>query len=61
MITRLEQEAAEEADAKAFCDKEMSETKAKKEDKEKKEALGTAQEVMGGGATAWQRSTGCRW
>ena len=29
MITRLEQEAAEEADAKAFCDKETSESKAK--------------------------------
>merc|ERR1719248_505384 len=29
MISRLEQEAAEEADAKAFCDKETSESKAK--------------------------------
>merc|ERR1719269_475830 len=29
MITRLEEEAAEEADAKAFCDKETSESKAK--------------------------------
>jgi uncharacterized coiled-coil DUF342 family protein len=29
MITRLEQEAAEEADTKAFCDKETSESKAK--------------------------------
>merc|ERR1719473_840694 len=29
MITRLEKEAAEEADAKAFCDKETSESKAK--------------------------------
>merc|ERR1719261_310458 len=28
MITRLEKEAAEEADAKAFCDKETSESKA---------------------------------
>merc|ERR1719426_386453 len=31
MITRLEKEAAEEADAKAFCDKETSESKAKQE------------------------------
>merc|ERR1719359_1304141 len=29
MIARLEKEAAEEADAKAFCDKETSESKAK--------------------------------
>ena len=29
MITRLEKEAAEEADTKAFCDKETSESKAK--------------------------------
>merc|ERR1719352_1701828 len=29
MIARLEKEAAEEADAKAFCDKEQSESKAK--------------------------------
>merc|ERR1719281_1758030 len=29
LITRLEKEAAEEADAKAFCDKETSESKAK--------------------------------
>merc|ERR1719359_1489865 len=29
MIMRLEEEAAEEADAKAFCDKETSESKAK--------------------------------
>jgi chromosome segregation ATPase len=29
MISRLEKEAAEEADAKAFCDKETSESKAK--------------------------------
>merc|ERR1719426_634762 len=32
MITRLEEEAAEEADAKAFCDKETSESKAKQAD-----------------------------
>merc|ERR1719231_820169 len=32
MITRLEQEAAEEADTKAFCDKETSESKAKQAD-----------------------------
>ena len=29
MISRLQTEAAEEADAKAFCDKETSESKAK--------------------------------
>merc|ERR1719240_163441 len=34
MIEKLEEEAAKEAIAKAFCDKEMKETKAKKEDKE---------------------------
>jgi hypothetical protein len=34
MIEKLEAEAATEAAHKAFCDKEMSETKAKKEDKE---------------------------
>merc|ERR1719182_338149 len=32
MITRLEKEAAEEADTKAFCDKETSESKAKQAD-----------------------------
>merc|ERR1719353_1807772 len=34
MIEKLEAEAAKEAAHNAFCDKEMSETKAKKEDKE---------------------------
>merc|ERR1719440_1445322 len=34
MIEKLEAEAAKEAAHKAFCDKEMSKTKAKKEDKE---------------------------
>merc|ERR1719207_411376 len=34
MIEKLEAEPAKEAAHKAFCDKEMSETKAKKEDKE---------------------------
>ena len=34
MIEKLEADAAKEAGHKAFCDKEMKETKAKKEDKE---------------------------
>merc|ERR1719201_1102275 len=34
MIEKLEEEATKEAAHKAFCDKEMKETKAKKEDKE---------------------------
>merc|ERR1719181_2000826 len=34
MLTKLVAEAQEEADHKAFCDKEMSETKAKMEDKQ---------------------------
>jgi len=33
MLVKLEKEAAEDATQKAFCDKEMKETKAKKEDK----------------------------
>jgi len=33
MLTKLEKDAAEDATQKAFCDKEMKETKAKKEDK----------------------------
>merc|ERR1719316_216625 len=32
MIAKLQKEAEEEAGAKAFCDEEMSKTKAKKED-----------------------------
>merc|ERR1719443_1903687 len=32
MIAKLEKEAAEDATKKAYCDKEMSETKAKKDD-----------------------------
>merc|ERR1719247_3905715 len=34
MVEKLVKEAAEEAEKKAFCDKEMSETKAKMEDKQ---------------------------
>merc|ERR1719498_2155939 len=34
MIEKLEADAAKEASHKAFCDKEMAETKAKKEEKE---------------------------
>ena len=34
MIEKLEEEAAKEAAHKAFCDKEMSETKAKRDDKQ---------------------------
>merc|ERR1719247_992760 len=34
MIEKLEADAAKEAGHKAFCDKEMKETKAKKEEKE---------------------------
>merc|ERR1740130_1309491 len=34
MISRLEDEAAADATEKAYCDKEMSETEAKKADKE---------------------------
>jgi len=42
MIEKLEAEAAKEAAHKAFCDKEMSETKAKKEEKESDlDTLGT--------------------
>merc|ERR1719379_1792079 len=33
MIAKLEKQAQEEASKKAYCDKEMSETKAKKDDK----------------------------
>merc|ERR1719502_1982887 len=33
MLAKLEKEAAEDATQKAFCDKEMKETKAKKDDK----------------------------
>merc|ERR1719201_3091106 len=44
MITRLEKEAAEEADAKAFCDKETSESKAKQA--ELKEQIKALQEQM---------------
>jgi len=42
MIEKLEADAAKEAGHKAFCDKEMSETKAKKEEKESDlDTLGT--------------------
>merc|ERR1719235_69842 len=42
MIEKLEADAAKEASHKAFCDKEMKETKAKKEDKESDlDTLGT--------------------
>jgi len=36
MIAKLMQEAAEEADKKAFCDKDLSESKVTKADKEGK-------------------------
>merc|ERR1719274_516239 len=42
MIARLEKEAAEEADAKAFCDKETSESKAKQAEMDAKQAEATA-------------------
>merc|ERR1719258_1032830 len=45
MIEKLEAEAAKEAAHKAFCDKEMSETKAKKEDKEKEEVATLSKEL----------------
>merc|ERR1719473_2326923 len=42
MIEKLEADAAKEAGHKAFCDKEMKETKAKKEEKESDlDTLGT--------------------
>merc|ERR1719214_137344 len=42
MIEKLEADAAKEASHKAFCDKEMKETKAKKEDTESDlDTLGT--------------------
>merc|ERR1719441_63070 len=42
MIEKLESDAAKEASHKAFCDKEMKETKAKKEEKESDlDTLGT--------------------
>jgi len=45
MLVKLEKEAAEDATQKAFCDKEMKETKAKKTDKEAEvEKLSTKKE-----------------
>jgi len=47
MIDKLEQEQAEDATQKVFCDKEMKETKAKKEDKEGEvEKLSTKKEQV---------------
>merc|ERR1740138_415150 len=47
MIEKLEKEAGEDAAEKAFCDKEMSETQAKQDDKEEQiEKLTTAIDSM---------------
>merc|ERR1719356_1219741 len=47
MITRLEEEGSADASHKAYCDKETSETKVKKEDKELEiEKLNTAVDKM---------------
>merc|ERR1719407_164931 len=61
MIEKLEEEAAKEAAHKAFCDKEMSETKAKKEDKESEiedltTEIDTLEEELGAIAKAQQEA-----
>merc|ERR1719258_1013035 len=62
MIEKLEEEAAKEAAHKAFCDKEMSETKAKKIDKATSkiakltEEIATLEEELGAIAKAQQEA-----
>merc|ERR1719183_1393803 len=72
MIEKLEADAAKEAAHKAFCDKEMSETKAKKEDKETelddlsskiaklKEEIATLSKELGEIAAAQKKATEMR-
>merc|ERR1719269_289125 len=72
MIEKLEAEAAKEAAHKAFCDKELSETKAKKEDKETelddlstkidklKEEVATLSKELGEIAAAQKKATEMR-
>merc|ERR1719390_184596 len=65
MIEKLEEEAAKEAAHKAFCDKEMSETKAKKEDKESEiekltEEIATLEEELGAIAKAQKEADAIR-
>merc|ERR1719409_2422779 len=57
MIEKLEADAAKEAAHKAFCDKEMSETKAKKEDKEE---VATLSKELGEIAAAQKAATEMR-
>merc|ERR1719484_30751 len=65
MIEKLEADAAKEAGHKAFCDKEMSETKAKKEEKESDlgtlstkidKAQAEADEIRAAEAAAWKEA-----
>merc|ERR1719352_772768 len=66
MIEKLEAEAAKEAAHKAFCDKEMSETKAKKIDKatskiaKLKEEVATLETELGEIAAAQKKATELR-